>query len=349
MPAISAALFEKFLRGISTEEEAAIVEAYLEQHPDEIFLLDEYEAAQEGPELPAGYREAMRDVISAATLPKRRSRILFLRPYVAAAVALFLLACWWLLRPAADKTAGKPKEQLAAVWIGKHNSDSKKLKVRLPDSSEAILGPGTTIRYRKDFGHYELREVKVEGLVVFTVIKDKEMPFVVSTENIRTTVLGTIFEVTAEKNSDQIKVKLVEGNLIVRVDALSKDSAKKYFLSPGEEFVYGKWNNSVVVQKFAVHGGGNAAPRLGRLATGQDSLHNWYMFNNQSLAEVFDQLALLYDVDIQYSAADLRNKFFIGKLEKKDSLSKIMRDIARLNHLSLIVEGGRYIVKKPEP
>ena len=349
MPPISKELLSKFLSGLCTEEEVAIVEAYFEQYPDEVFLLDEYEAAQEGPELPEGYREEMRAAISAATLPKQRNRIMALRPYLAAAVVLLLSVCWWLLRPAADKKGGKPVEQLAAVWVGKHNSDSKRLAVQLPDSSEAILAPGTTIRYRKDFGHYDQREVKVEGQVVFTVIKDKQMPFVVSTENVRTTVLGTVFEVTAEKDSGQIKVRLVEGNLIVRVDPVSKDSAKKYFLSPGEEFVYGKWNNSVVVRKFIVHGGGNAAFRLSRLPSGQDSLHNWYMFNNQSLAEVFDQLALLYNVDIQYSNADLRNKFFIGRLEKKDSLSKIMRDIARLNHLSLTIEDGKYIVKRQEP
>src|SRR6202012_3367127 len=250
MPAISAALLEKFIKGICTEEEAAIVEAYFEQNPDDVFLLDEYEAAQEGPELPVGYREEMREAIAAATLPKRRNRLVVLRPWLAAAGVLLLAACWWLLRPAVDKREVK-QEQLAAIWIGKHNSDIKKLRVQLPDSSEAVLYPGTTIRYRKDFGHYDQREVKGEGQVVFTVIKDKQMPFVVSTENIRTTVLGTIFEVTAEKNSDQIKVRLVEGNLIVRVDRGSKDSVKKYFLSPGEEFVYGKWNSSVVVRKFA--------------------------------------------------------------------------------------------------
>jgi ferric-dicitrate binding protein FerR (iron transport regulator) len=349
MPAISAALLEKFLKGICSEEEAAIVEAYFEQNPDEIFLLDEYEAGREGPELPAGYREEMREAISAATLEKQKSRLLVLRPYLSAAVALLLLACWWLLRPAADKKVSKPQERLAVIWVGQHNSDSKKLKVQLPDSSEAVLYPGTTISYRKDFGHYDQREVKVEGQVIFTVIKDKEMPFVVATENVRTTVLGTIFEVTAEKSSDQIKVRLMEGNLLVRVDRVARDSAKKYFLSPGQEFVYGKWNNSVVVRKFESHGGGYAVPRLSRLPVGQDSLHNWYMFNNQSLSEVFDQLALLYDVDIEYSGADLRNKFFIGKLERKDSLSKIMSDIARLNHLSVTIKGGKYIVAKQKP
>lgn len=347
MPAISAELLEKFLKGVCSEEEAAIVEAYFERNPEEVFLLDEYEAAQEGPELPPGFGEEMRETVAAATLPKQKSRLLVLRPYLAAAVALILLACWWLLRPAAGKKVGKQEEQLAAIWVGKHNSDAKKLRVLLPDSSEAVLSPGTTIRYRNDFGHYDEREVKVEGEVVFTVIKEKGIPFVVSTENVRTTVLGTVFEVMAERKSDQIKVRLVEGNLLVRIDPVRKDSAKKYFLSPGEEFVYGKRNNSVVVRKFGSHGGGNSALRLSRLPLAEDSLRNWYMFNNQSLAEVFDQLALLYNVDIDYSGADLRNKFFIGRLEKKDSLGKIMSDIGRLNHLSVTIRGGKYIVAKP--
>jgi transmembrane sensor len=347
MPAISVSLVEKFLKGECTEDEAAIVEAWFEQHPDDVFLLDEYEAAQDGPDLPEGYSEVMREVVSKATLTKQNKRYLTLSPYFAAAAVLLLAACWWLLRPAArQKIERNPAEKLAALWIGKHNSDSKRLKVQLPDSSEAILSPGTTIRYRKDFGHSDQREVKVEGHVVFTVIKDKEMPFVVSTENVRTTVLGTIFEVTAETHSDQIRVRLVEGNLIVHVNHANKDSVKKYFLSPGEEFVYGKWNDSVVVQKFAVHGGGYAAPQVKRLPLGQDNPHNWYMFNNQSLAEVFDQLALLYNADINYSPADLRNKFFIGKLEKRDSLTKILSDIARLNHLSVTIENGQYIVRK---
>src|ERR1700744_3492655 len=99
MPAISAALLERFLKGICTEEEAAIVEAYFEQHPDEVFLLDEYEAAEEGPELPAGYRSDMREVISAATLEKQKNRRLVLRPYLAAAVVLFFFGCWLFFRP----------------------------------------------------------------------------------------------------------------------------------------------------------------------------------------------------------------------------------------------------------
>src|ERR1700749_4252197 len=100
MSSISEALLEKFLKGECTEEEAAAVEAWFEAHPEEVFLLDEYEAGQEGPGLqedaglPEGYREDMRNAISAATVPGQKNRILVLRPYLAAAVMLALVACW---------------------------------------------------------------------------------------------------------------------------------------------------------------------------------------------------------------------------------------------------------------
>jgi len=123
-----------------------------------------------------------------------------------------------------------------------------------------ILSQGATVRYRKDFAQYDRREVQVEGQAMFTVIKDKQIPFVVHSEGLRTTVLGTIFEVTAEKGNDQIKVRLMEGNVIIGLDSLVRDSTRKYMLSPGEQFIFGKWNKSVVIQKFKPLSGGGYGP-----------------------------------------------------------------------------------------
>lgn len=357
MSAISEELLEKFLKGLCTEEEAEIVEAHFQQHPEEVFLLDAYEAADGTEPLPEGYSEEMRAAIILETAGREESgeskgegvgasRSRLVRIWLsAAACVLVVIAGWVLLRVREGKEAQGKAPPIAAAWVGKHNADSKKIRLQLPDSSEMILSPGATIRYREDFGRNDRREVHVEGQATFTVIKDKQIPFIVYSQGLRTTVLGTIFEVTAEKSSDQIKVRLMEGNVIIRVDSLIKDSTKNYFLQPGEEFIYGKWNKSVVIQQFKpVGGGGYALGRVNHLPGHPDSLSNWYMFNNQPLADVFDQLSILYNTDIQYSSGDLRNKYFIGKLEKKDSLSKIMRDIALLNHLSVTIFNGRYVV-----
>ena len=341
MREISEELLERYFKGLCTEEETAMVEAS---------LLEDYEESDALTPLPEGYKEEMLEAIVLETAVKRMPKIRYIRALVAAACTLLLVTGWLLLtlREKKDKTVEKP--QLAVVWVGKHNADNRKVRVQLPDSSEMVLSPGATVRYRKDFEQSNRREVRVEGTATFTVIKDKDIPFIVYSEGLQTTVMGTIFEVTAEKGSDHIKVRLLEGNLIVKLDSLVKDSTKKYFLSPGQELIYGKWNKSVVIQKIQpVGGGGYAYSRVNRLPGHPDSLSNWYMFNNQPLADVFDQISILYNIDIQYSSAELRNKYFIGKLEKKDSLSKIMRDITLLNHLSVTVLDGRYIIRKRNP
>ena len=339
MRAISEELFQKYVKGECTEEEAEIVEA---------FLSEEYEETDAITPLPEGYKEAMLEaIVSETAVVKDKGWRRMIPVLSAAAVVLLVVMGWFLLRQMGKKEREDTPVQLATLWVGKHNADNKRIRVQLPDSSEMILSPGATVRYRKDFSQNDRREVQVEGQATFTVIKDKQIPFIVHSEGLHTTVMGTIFEVTAIKGSDQIKVRLMEGNVIIGIDSLVKDSTRKYFLSPGEEFIFGKWNKSVVIQKFKpLGGGGYAVPRVNRLPGHPDSLSNWYMFNNQALADVFDQLSILYNIDIQYSSEDLRNKYFIGKLEKKDSLNKIMRDIALLNHLSVTVLDGRYVVRK---
>jgi len=352
MAAISEELLDKFLKGLCTKEEAEAVEVYFEEHPEDLSLIDDYEGCGESLTLPEGYSDEMLEMIVRDTRPeavKKRGRLAAPGVWAAAASVILVFGTMYLLHRVA-RTRGEVIGQEAAVWVGKHNADTKKIRIQLPDSSETILSPGATIVYRKDFGSYDKREVKVEGKVVFSVHKNKEMPFIVYSEGVKTTVLGTIFEVTDEKDSSQIRVKLLQGKVMVSVDSIVADSIARYFLSPGEEFVYGKWNKSVVIRDFNVRSGaGLAVNRVHRLPGKPDTLFNWYMFNDQKLADVFDQLSILYNVDIQYSSVDLHNKYFIGKLEKKDSLNKIIRDIALLNHLSVTERDGSYMIRKRRP
>jgi ferric-dicitrate binding protein FerR (iron transport regulator) len=340
MPAITRELLEKFWSGLCTEEEALLVEAYFAEHPEDESLLEEFEATGEQP-LPEGDSAEMRAMVVRATRPKTGFSIGRVTVALAAASLLVVYVLVWLYQRGEKGVAGGPAPQKPMAWLGKHNAGSKPLRVALPDSTETILSPGATLLCRRDFGSYDKREVKVEGQVVFSVRRNKQMPFIVYSEGIRTTVLGTIFEVSNVKDSPQVKVRLLQGKVMVGVE----NGNKQYYLKPGEELVYGRWDKSIAVHDFR-KGSGYTAHRATRLPGKPDSLANWYMFNNQGLADVFDQLAIIYNVEIQYSHADLRNKYFIGKLEKKDSLNKILRDIALLNHLSIIERDGCYVIRK---
>jgi transmembrane sensor len=74
---------------------------------------------------------------------------------------------------------------------------------------------------------------------------------------------------------------------------------------------------------------------------------NWYMFNNQSLGEVFEHLKDIYEVDIEYNPEDLKKLYFIGKFSKSDSIETILKQIATLNHLTVVKENNAYIIRRP--
>ena len=214
-------LIDKFLKGLCTKEESKAVWEYFHGSPDEKYLLDEFQRADQSTPLPPGYREEMLSFIDAATGEGRRTADRpagptegpaenpgvgrtedpavipgVIRPFrrwaaAAAAVAILALASLYLLRVGGNKTGGQlPNTQLAVIsWIDQYNPDNKIRPLTLPDSSRVRLLPGAHIRYRKDFGSYEKREVQVEGKAWFDVAKNEKMPFVVNSEGINTTAL----------------------------------------------------------------------------------------------------------------------------------------------------------------
>ena len=345
MPAVTQELLAKFWSGLCTPEEAALVEAYFREHPEDNSLMEEFEA-EGGEPLAVEDRMQMLTTVMKATRPRGA---VIRRPVVMMAAASLLAVCvaGWLLFHTAERKAVVDVAQLdAAIWVGKHNGNKENVRVMLPDSTETILSPGALIVYRKDIGSYDKREVKVEGEVVFSVRRNKQQPFIVYSDGVETTVLGTIFRVTNEKSSDHISIRLLQGKVMVELDPATGDPTKKYYLKPGEEFVYGKGDRSIVVREFKHKTQGYAVQQAKPSPIQQENLANWYMFNDQQLADVFDQLSIIYNVEIQYSIADLQNKYFIGKLERRDSLKEILKDIALLNHLSVFEKEGCYIIRK---
>jgi transmembrane sensor len=353
-------LVEKFLSGNCTKEELSIVWGYLRNNPDEPYLLHEFEQTDGDTPLPQGFREDMLTYITEKTsvsqdpgdvIERPRRRRLVPLWVGAAAAALILLFRLWVM----DRPAGQVSDRQLAVssipgsaWVEEANAGKRDMLLTLPDSSKVRLSPGARMRYRKGFGSIADRDVHIVGKAFFDIAKNEVKPFTLYSEGLRTEVLGTSFDVNANPYSDKIKVKLYTGKVFVSVaDTLEVRGAKGYYLRPGEELVFSKSTHNVAIKSPVKHGTDEYVARShpGRI----DTISNWYMFNNQTLAEVFAQLSAIYNVDIQFSHEEIRDMYFIGKLERKDSLSEILYDIALLNHLSVTSQDGRYIIKKGKP
>ncbi len=98
-------------------------------------------------------------------------------------------------------------------------------RVQLPDGSVVILNVGSKISYPQKFSD-SIRAVHLEGEAYFDVAHNEQLPFVVQSGSVNTTVLGTSFNINA-RNLDKPDVTLVTG----KVQVSFQD--QKLILKPG--------------------------------------------------------------------------------------------------------------------
>ncbi|MDR1624504.1 MAG: FecR domain-containing protein [Tannerellaceae bacterium] len=142
-------------------------------------------------------------------VPRRYSRaVLYRATGIAASVALFLGAS-------------------AALWLG-HITDSSdhadmqrniviappgsKTQVILPDSTVVCLNAGSRLSYSRLYNS-KTRMVELEGEGYFDVRSNPERPFTVHAGTIHVKALGTVFNVRAYHDEDEVNVALINGRV----------------------------------------------------------------------------------------------------------------------------------------
>ncbi|MES1225036.1 MAG: FecR domain-containing protein [Bacteroidota bacterium] len=340
-------LIEKFLQSLCTKEEAVRVLEYLKENPGHPYLLSDWDAADGFTPLPANYTQQMFEAVDAAIIkPERKTFSLFWKLAVAASIAGIVISAWVLEK----QTSAKPviasvAEVKKDAWTVKYNTLETDMEMALADGSVVTVSPHASVRYRTDLNSYNKREIYLTGRAFFRVAKNKQKPFVVYTEHLSTTALGTAFCVTAPENTNTLSVKLFEGKVVVAVTDTAYHNAPDYYLTPGQELVFNTNTRQGIIQAFFKKNdlGKDARASMPSWQKGHDES---YMFNNQTLADVLDELSAMYHVVIEYSTVNTDNKYFIGKVDRKDSLEKIINDIALLNNLSVTKQNGKFILKK---
>jgi transmembrane sensor len=275
--------------------------------------------------------------------------------WIAAASVMLLIAAGSLFfRSNSGKSLELQQNDVAvtpsAINIRHESNVSGKVKtILLEDGTIVTLFDKTEIEFPQNFSNNK-RDIHLNGKASFKVAKDKTRPFTVYSTHISTTALGTEFVVTNYQEDNAIRVHLIEGSVVVKsVDSNSTHFATPYYLSPGQELVYDKRNATVQINIPKA----NSLPKPRKdiryndnPSMPSDKEGSWFMFNNQSLPEVFDQLSKMYDVNIKYRTNELEKLYFIGKFDKKDSLEYILRNIATMNKLNVSKDGDGYSLRK---
>ena len=112
----------------------------------------------------------------------------------------------------------------------------QKSKITLPDGSTVQLNSGSRLTY-EDFGTgTSTREVKIEGEAFFNVARDRNRPFVVHTATLKTTVLGTSFNVRSYAHESEVQVVVATGKVSVENPIAGMDS--RVLMIPNEMVSY---------------------------------------------------------------------------------------------------------------
>ena len=244
--------------------------------------------------------------------------------WVAVAASVLLVAGLSWLFISKNQKAGISSAAAVATTKNISNNTPQKKTLTLSDGSTVDLSPSSTLSYPQNFNSLK-RDVILNGDATFNIAKDVAKPFSVHSNSVLITVLGTRFTVNSHEANNATKVILHEGRVMVKIsNPSSRDNKSEYYLSPGDIFICD-----------------SRSTRILHLEKDKD---DGYVFNNYPLDVVFDQLQIIYNTRIIYNKAELGNRSFIGKIDKKDSLYHILQSIALLNNFGLHKQGDCFII-----
>ncbi|MFC4231500.1 FecR family protein [Parasediminibacterium paludis] len=353
MKEVSEQLIQQFLRNQCTAEEAVQVQAYFHTHPEE---LEKYISIQNllGDEGGSKLDEATSQKILLGIekeIAKRQTRAISLIwfKYAAAAsiIGLVIFTTLQYNRNNNPSTAGNNivQQQVqmdSAINTLKtiNNTTNKAILVALEDGSSVNLFPKSTLQYAQPFRSHK-RQLFLVGTAFFKVAKDKTKPFVVTTDGISTTALGTSFTIMAEQQSNNITVQLFTGKVMISKAATGNYAFNTQYLLPGEQIQVNKATYAAALSTFKLKDSDKKIEK--QLLATNDGLLN---FNQSSLPEVFTSLQKQYKITITYNATELANMKFTGKFNSNEEVGTIINNIALLNGLTVTKTITGFEIKK---
>ena len=175
----------------------------------------------------------------------------------------------------------------------------------LPDSSRVILTGDSRLTYNAQFGKTN-RELSLRGEAFFRVKRDTSKPFIVETSLIQVEVLGTSFQVIAQKLQAEVFVE--KG----RVKITTQDKKQESILETGMSVKWGKKDGKLMI------------------STKEDKGEIQILkFDNAPLSEVIETLNEYYDSHVTLPAdyATLRITVVFKEVSLEEAIEIINRTL----------------------
>lgn len=291
-------LLAKYILGEANTKEGQRVEQWLEESEDH---QREFRQLKRRIELGSKrYKYGVFDPRQAIQKVKFPAKAHYLRilPVAASSIVLIFGVLWFWNKSSLQETVLLSRTGETKVFY-------------LPDSSRVMLSGDSRLTYNAQFGKTN-RELSLRGEAFFQVKRDTSKPFIVETSLIQVEVLGTSFQVIAQKLQAEVAVE--KG----RVKVTTQDKKQESILETGMSVKYGKKDRKLMI------------------STKEDKGEQQILkFDNAPLSEVIETLNEYYDSHVTLPAdyATLR----ITVVFKEVSLEEAIEIINRTLNIQLTI------------
>jgi transmembrane sensor len=221
------------------------------------------------------------------------------------------------------KNSSTPTEAIATII--RQTGVGEKLTVVLPDSSVVILNSSSTLEFPAAFAENE-RAVKISGEGFFSVAHESNRPFIVTSGDMTTTVLGTKFNVKSTVNG--VNVALAEGKVKLGLHRTQQSA----MLAPGQMGSSDNTRKDINVEQVDI-----------------EKIIAWKQriveLKSSSLEDVFENLEKWYGVEIAVAKNVNTSKKVSGKFNN-DNLQDILSGLAFSLNFEYSMTGNKVSVKK---
>ncbi|WP_148639341.1 FecR family protein [Aquimarina longa] len=180
--------------------------------------------------------------------------------------------------------------------------NGKKFQLVLSDGTTVHVNSGSTLKFPVQFISGQTREVELSGEAYFEVARNEKDPFIVSTNGIKTEVLGTKFNVSSYANDSFSEVVLVEGSVGVFKGKKRFDKNTDQLLKPNQKASLLKTTQNLNIS--TVYTENYIAWVDGIL-----------LFKNESFESIMKKLERHYDKKIAINYQKIKKEKFTGRFD----------------------------------
>jgi ferric-dicitrate binding protein FerR (iron transport regulator) len=206
----------------------------------------------------------------------------------------------------------------ASDWTEKSTLPGERWMVTFVDGSRVTLNAGSSLRFPRAFAERS-REVILTGEAYFEVARDTARPFSVRSGELRTTVLGTSFNVNAFPEEGQIIVSLLEGQVCVS-GAETTEGPRSVMLRPSQQLVYDRADQTVTV----------AVANVQQAVGWKD---DQLRFDHQPLSKILTTLERTYGVRFELADTSYHSRRYSANFNKASlwAVTEVLRKLTGLN------------------